>query len=101
MMNRLRGERVLVELEPLQETPEQKDAYKQTDAGIFMAKQETQKKASVVELRKATVLRVGHLIHPKDISEGMTVYVKPFQGERITDDKEHFLYDSRNVIGND
>jgi co-chaperonin GroES (HSP10) len=100
-MNRLRGSRVLVELAPEEQKPEEKDAFKQTESGIFMAKQETEKKITTVKLRQATILRVGHEIHPQDLKEGMTVYVKPFQGERISPDEEHFLFDERNVLGND
>lgn len=93
-MNRLRNDRVIVDLTP---ESEKKDAYDQTKGGIFIPQDE--KKDAF--LTKGTVVLVGHEINPQDIRVGDTVYVKKFQGERLDPETYEYLFRERDIVGND
>jgi len=94
-MNRLRKDRVIVDL--AQEEEKTKDAFDQTKSGLFVEK-DVKRDAF---LTKGTVVHVGHEINPQDISVGMVVYVKKFQGERLTPENEQYMFLERDIVGND
>ena len=97
-MNRLRGEKVIVEF-PKED--ESKDAFKQTNSGIFLAEEENEKVIKTAHLIKGTVKVVGHRIHHSDIKVGDVVYAKKSQGERLSPDKEEWIFHEAAIIGND
>lgn len=92
-MNNLRGERVIVELIP---EDKKKDAYREV-GGVLMPVQEEEKGALV----KAIVKKIGHLISPREIPLGATVYVRPHQGERLYPTTLEYLYRSDDIIAYD
>jgi co-chaperonin GroES (HSP10) len=94
-MNRLRNDRVLVDLADSQE--EKKDIYDQTEGGIFIP--EDKKKEAF--LTKGVILKVGHEINPQDLREGDVVYVKKFQGERLSPTSYEYLFREKDIVGND
>ncbi len=97
-MNRLRNEKVIVEF-PIEE--EIKDAYKTTKTGIYLPEEEKQRMEKKAHLIKGTVVLVGHLINPQDIKVGDSVYAKKSQGERLSPDKEEWIFHEQAILGND
>lgn len=89
-MNRLRGERVLVELE---ERGKQ-EAFKVVN-GIHMPSDNTEELA----LTEGTVKMIGTEVNQRDISPGMKVFVKKHQGERLSPKTMEYLYNLREIIG--
>lgn len=93
-MNRLRGEWVIVDLS---DTKEDKDAYEKRDSGIVMPKAPEREGF----LTKGTVVLVGESVDSRDIKVGDTVYVKKMQGDRLTPDKEEWIFREAAVYGTD
>jgi len=94
-MNRLRNDRVIVDL--AQGEDKTKDNFNQTKSGLFIEK-DAKRDAF---LTKGIVTHVGHEVNSQDISVDMVVYVKKFQGERLSPEDELYMFASRDIVGND
>lgn len=92
-MNRLRGDKVIVELLPDKKS---KDSYKEV-AGILVPVQEEEKGA----LMECTIKQIGHLVDPKDIPLEATAYIRIHQGERLYPTKLEYLFRADDIIGHD
>lgn len=90
-INRLRGDRVIVEFEEKENKP-----YEKTSSGLIL-----QNKEEKFALRKGVITKVGHLVNERDLKEGMVVYVKDFQGERLTQKSLLYLFNERDIIANE
>lgn len=91
-INRLRGDRVIVRFE------ENTNPYEETSSGLLVA---SKTKESNSELKRGTIVKVGHDINPRDLKEGMVVYTKLFQGERLFADSKDYLFNEKHIIGNE
>ena len=90
-INRLRGDRVIIELDEKEVNP-----YEETSTGLLMPNKDEK-----FALRRGTIIKVGHTVNPRDLKEGMVVYVKDFQGERLTPKSLLYLFNERDVIANE
>lgn len=97
-MNRLRGEKVVVEFPKVEKD---NNPFEQNKSGLFIAKEESKEIESTAYLIKGTVKLVGSRIHPQDIKVGDTVYAKKSQGEKLSPDKEEWIFHEAAIIGND
>lgn len=95
-MNRLRNKRVIVDLPPKEE---KKEAFKK-EGSLFVAA-ETVDPHEEAYLISGTVVLVGHEINPQDIKVGDTVYVRRSNGNRLTPDNHHYIFDESAIYGND